>query len=236
MDISSRIVGLESLPAQEVAYVYQQLLRPAFRPEELPTLKEILRVYSGEDAAPSGVLIQDGEPVGIYLCASYVGGRVRLLTHMAVSAKARGAGIGSRLLDHVAHRQDWPEPADLVLAEVDDPRVWPADAETGDPVARLRFYERHGARLLSLAHVQPEVRPGSGRVRGMFLLCLDRGPAADAGLLAEFLAEYFTECEGPESLADPEVQELLAAASHVPLADSLRAVSEWQQLPVGGRP
>lgn len=234
MDISSRIVGLESLPAQEVAYVYQQLLRPAFRPEELPTLKEILRVYSGEDAAPSGVLIQDGEPVGIYLCASYVGGRVRLLTHMAVSAQARGGGIGSRLLDHIGHRQDWPR-AELVLAEVDDPRVWPADAGTGDPVARLRFYARHGARLLPLSHVQPEVRPGSGRVRGMFLLRLDQGPDPEADLVGRFLAEYFTECEGPESLADPEVAELLDSASQVSLVDSLLPVSDWEQLPVGDR-
>lgn len=230
-DSASDIRPLAALTTAEIIAVYDTLLRPSFRPEELVSIGDVLRLYAGEDPAPSGVLLRDGQPLGIHLCEAYVDGRVLLLTHLAVSSEARGGGIGSQLLDHAARQLEDSWPGAVVLGEVDDPRVWPGTPATGDPVARLQFYGRHGARLLPLSFVQPELQPGAGRVGGMFLMRLDRQGTPTPGLLPRFLAEYYTACEGGEALADPAVQAVLAAAAEVDLDRGLLPMTEWERLP-----
>lgn len=218
--------SLAELTDAEVDEVYRRLLVPTFRPEELVTLDEVRATFTGPDAQPSDVVLADGRPVGVMLGTWYAGRRALLLTYLALDPSARGLGLGGRLVREVLPRWVAASPGALVVAEVDDPRAWAADATQGDPVARLRFYGRHGARLVPLPYVQPSLRPGAPRVDGMLLLRLDATPGLTGDVLATFLADYYVDAEGPAAPADPQVAALLAAARALDL-DALWPVDRW---------
>ena len=141
-------VTLGDLGEADVARVHDRLLAPTFRPDELLTLHELRRDFTGPAAQAQVVaqargehvvVLADAEPVAVMLGGWFVDHRVLLLTYLAVDPAARGLGLGSRLLRDVLGRWAAQQPGALVLAEVDDPRHWPADGVQGDPVARLRF-------------------------------------------------------------------------------------------------
>ncbi|MDC7122261.1 GNAT family N-acetyltransferase [Cellulomonas fimi] len=217
---------LADLTPAEVEDVYARLLAPTFRPEELMSLGEVRATFTGPDAQPSDVVLADGRPVGVMLGTWYADRRALLLTYLALDPSSRGLGLGGRLLREVLPRWAAASPGALVLAEVDDPRVWAADATQGDPVARLRFYGRHGARLVPLPYVQPSLSPGAPRVDGMLLLRLDATPGLTGDALAAFLADYYAEAEGPGAVADAQVVRLLDAARALDL-DALWPVDRW---------
>lgn len=222
---------LSELPADAVAYVYRRLLIPSFRQEELVSLDEIRAAYGPSGADPSIVITADDLPVAVMLGEWYVDHRVLLLSYLSVDRRIRGTGLGTRLVREVLPQ--WCEGREvLVLAEVDDPRSWPASGDSGDPHARLRFYDRHGARLFPLRYFQPSLREGSPRVHSMLLLRLDRGLEASGELLAAFLQEYFTVCEGPEVLQEPQVSSLIAAARDLDLQRGAWPVSRWSEVPL----
>ncbi|WP_238146866.1 hypothetical protein [Ornithinimicrobium murale] len=58
-----------------------------------------------------------------------------------------------------------------MVAEAERPDRHTGSPEFGDPNARLRFYERHGARALDLPYFQPPIGDGEP-VHGMLLLAL----------------------------------------------------------------
>jgi GNAT superfamily N-acetyltransferase len=194
------------------------------------TLDEMRAAYCRPGADPSVVVLADARPVAVMLGTWFADGRVLLLSYLSVDRSLRGTGVGARLVGEVVPA--WCAGRDAaVLAEVDDPRRWPADDDAGDPRARLRFYDRLGARLLPLPYLQPSLRPGSPRVEGMLLLRLDRSATAPRDVLAAFLEEYFTACEGPASLADPPVSGLLERARGLDLERDAWPVSRWPQIP-----
>lgn len=225
-----REAPLSELPPETVHEVYERLLRPAFRREELLTLEELRSAYGPDGQDPSVVALRDGAPEAVMLGEWYADGQVLLLAYLAVAPAGRGTGVGTRLVREVLpvwHREVLNA---LVLAEVDDPRYWPGGAYEGDPRARLRFYERHGARLVPIDYFQPSLRPGSDRVEGMLLIRLDTSAGQPPGLLAAFLSEYFSVCEGPTVLGDPAVAALLSAAADVDLDDGMWPLSRWREL------
>lgn len=225
------VVSLAECSASETVEIYERLLRPAFRSDELLSLDEFVAAYTGEESEPSGVLLRDGKPIAAFLGEWYVDHHVLLLAYLAVDPEARGQGAGSCLIDVVVMQLQSMWPDAMVLGEVDDPRVWPGDALTGDARARLRFYERRAARLLPVRYFQPALREDMNRVHGMFLMRLDQGASAPQGDLRQFLVEYFTTCEGPGSLDDPEVAELLGAAEALDINHGLLSLSQWPRMP-----
>jgi GNAT superfamily N-acetyltransferase len=222
---------LADLPPDIVRDIYSRILKPAFRPEELMTFEELVSTYTGGGEDPSYVLLRTGAPVAVMLGEWYASHRVLLLAYLAVAEEIRGSGIGGQLMRSVLPHWYADTSGALVVAEVDDPRSWATDRRRGDPVARLRFYERHGARLLPLLYFQPSLRAGSPRVRGMFLLRLDHSARVPSDVLSEFLVEYFTICEGPSAIYDPEVAELLSNAGAVDLVADALEVRRWTNLP-----
>ncbi|MYS20016.1 N-acetyltransferase [Streptomyces sp. SID4948] len=182
--------------------VYDDLLVTAFPPDELITRDELRSGLAG--GAMLGALVAaDGRPMGVALGEFSAESRILLLAYMSVRGDARSGGIGGLLMDS-AVRGSWQERLSplITLAEIEHPAAHSADAQRGDPGARLRFYARQGAKALDVPYFQPALRPGASRVPGMVLGVLATGPAL-AGAIAipgepvrTFLTEYFVTTEG----------------------------------------
>ena len=201
----------------------QALFESAFPPDELMTFDE-LQVAVSEAGTCGAVVQRSGKVLGAYVTEDFLGGRVVLLAYLAVDPDSRGEGVGTLLVRRLTAENRVREgPAPLVVAEIEDPRFHRPGAH-GDPVARLRFYDRLGTRLLPLPYVQPALRPTAARVDHMLLVTLDAASATvDGALVAEFLEEYFVGCEGPAVVDDPLVSELIGRAhgdgGRLPLLD-----------------
>jgi hypothetical protein len=174
--------------------------------------------------------------VGAALGEHYGSSNVVLLAYLAVRADCRGSGIGGALLGRAlpAWRERFAPAA--ILAEVEDPRGRGAGPH-GDPVARLRFYERAGAKVLPLRYFQPSVGRGMPRVHGMYLICLDAWrQAIPKDVVIAFLDEYMEVAEGHEAAtADPEYLAVRGQADAWPDEIPLWLLSRALEFPVSGR-
>ena len=213
----------------DLTRVHDDVLRPSFPDDELadlPTLQAMLA-----DGTLRLVVAQDEHGLrGAAIAEWFPATGVLLLAYLAIAPGARGGGVGSRLLDHAVDA--WRTDLDpwLVVAEVEDPAQHTGSEEHGDPTARLRFYRRHGARVLPLPYAQPAMHAGGRRVPGLLLLALcasgDRlaGVEADGTWLVPtaplraFLEEYFTLSEGTAPTG-PEWDAIVGALT----ADTIRA-------------
>jgi GNAT superfamily N-acetyltransferase len=196
--------------------VHDRLLRPNFHPDEM-TAPDDLRaaVLAGRCVVSAVVDDRDG-PVAAAVGHWDGAHRVLLLSYLAVHPGHRSGGLGSLLMKEVGGSwQDRFHPV-VTLAEVEHPLAHPARPDHGDPVARLRFYGRHGARALDLPYFQPALRPGADRVHGMLLLALAPLPAGPspcalaAAPVEGFLTRYLRSSEGRVG-ADREAADLLRA-------------------------
>lgn len=204
-----RTVPLAALDDETLRRAYTTLLEPAFPPAELVTFEELRGARRGP--VTRGIVVFHGdEPIAVIVTEDCLEGQVLLVAYLVVAAAARGAGIGARLL---AEGTRSPALTPLVLAEVEDPRYFAA-SDAGHPVARIRFYDRVGSRLLPLPYVQPSLRPGLPRVDGLLLIAINApGTDVDGHVIAAFLDEYYGLCEGHEAVrADPSYLALRTAA------------------------
>ena len=215
-------VAMGSLSERLLRTYYDNLMAPAFPPAELMTYEELREAL--DDGGTRGlVVLEDGTPVAGLVTQDYVDGRVLLLAYVVVTAGLRGRGVGADLVGRATGR----EPR-LVLAEIEDPRFHRADEHMGDPVARLRFYDRLGSRLLPLPYTVPSPRHGSPRVENLLLITIPSAvPTADGidgGLVADFLDEYYLACEGPGVVAGDEDYLALRRATRAPGPLPLRSL------------
>ncbi|MGW2278875.1 GNAT family N-acetyltransferase [Streptomyces sp. NPDC001770] len=209
-------IGLDS-PLLDV--VYDELLVPNFPAHELVTREE-LRAGLKSGAQWISAVVREGRPDGVAIAEWSPASRVLLLSYMAVRRDLRSSGIGGALMGEI--RTGWQARVHplLTLAEVEHPAAHRPDGEHGDQTARLRFYARHGARVLDVPYFQPSLRPGAARVPGMVLALLTTAPeladAADGAAVVPsepvrgYMTEYFEEAEGsvPD---DPATTALFAA-------------------------
>lgn len=204
------IVETAALNQPMLERFYHTVLQPSIHAAELLTLEEICDAYLGPDAAPGALLVEDGEPIAGILGELYPASRVLLIGYLAVHHSRRSRGNGAALLAETLPKWQASLRPSLTIAEVDDPRFHAPDDKKGDPVARLRFYSRAGARLLAIPYFQPSLRPAFPRVRDMLLISYDIvDDAIPRHVLAAFLREYFEFCEGKAALTDPEVRTLM---------------------------
>jgi GNAT superfamily N-acetyltransferase len=198
--------GIQDGPLLE--HFYRDVLVPYFDADVLVSVSDLHHALLTEASDTDIVVAVDagGTVVGGAVGDWDPESRVYLLSYLAVGATLRSKGVGALLMEHV--RSWWEKRgACVALAEVDDPRHHQA-SEHGDPVARLRFYERCGAQVLGVAYTQPEVQAGLGRVHGMLLLTFVVGAEARQGdgirtdVLRRFLGGYLALAEGvaPEDL------------------------------------
>ena len=200
---------------------YRELMEPSFAPAELMTYQELLTAVRNPGA--DGLMVMEGsKPVAGLVVEEYLDGRLLLLAYVVVAASLRGQGTGARLIATAVGSDPRP-----VLAEIEDPRFHAADEHRGDPVARARFYERLGSRLLPLPYVQPSFRPGSPRVPNLLLITIPSaapvGDTINGVLVGDFLTEYYSACEGEETVAADEsfrrLDEAARSQGHIQLGE-----------------
>jgi GNAT superfamily N-acetyltransferase len=197
---------------------YDEVLRSSLPSSELEAkrvLEARIREGGSTQTLATVVLSADGRVGGGVVGEWYAGSRCLLVGYLAVRRHLRGQGIGSLLMHDVVIGRWAQRRPELVLGEIDDPRVASPDAG-GDPIARLRFFSRLPARLLRLPYLQPEVRTGEGRVR-MLLIAVHAAPSAlvvggDAvhgRVVRAFIEEYFADAERTAATDDPTLAALL---------------------------
>jgi GNAT superfamily N-acetyltransferase len=205
---------------------YQEVLEPSFPAAELVQLDDLSSELAGDESGLHCSIVLDGaEPIAGIISEEYSRG-VLLLSYLAVRADWRNRGLGSRLIAEVVPRWQDTLRSPLIVAEVEHPKFHGPNA-FGDPVARLRMYERMGARLLPIPYFQPALRPDLPRVRGMVLICLGSVPTAVApDIVAGFLDEYMGACEGEQAVrTDPEYLALRESVTAFPKAVPLWPLS-----------
>ena len=209
--------------------IYHQVLTPAFTPDELESL-DVLKGYlesSPPEAFGLYAVDPDDNPIGCSIYYPYPVANVLLLGYMAVVANGRSRGVGSLLFEEGQRRWFGSGQYDLVLAELDDPRVFPV-ANGIDPERRIHFYSNLGGQLICGPYFAPCIRPGGERVYDMLLVELggstralqDDPGAVSASFVATFLREYFSVEEGLGNFDREDLRWLMEAyerAGTIPL-------------------
>lgn len=196
-----RIVKLTSGPF--VSELYRAVLQPSFMPSELVSEAELGKMIT--DGHPGLIALDDDDQV--------LGGaigewdaelRIMLLCWLAIRPGIRGGGVGGALLEAATDSWSTDFAPCLILAEVEDPQKHHGTEATGDPVARLRFYQQRGAKALDLPYFQASIGEGQPRVPDLLLMVLRSEPrfagaeadTIDSGLIRAYLESYQIQCEG----------------------------------------
>jgi len=184
--------------------LYEEILQPSFPPDELCTLESVQFLAGSGRGLVWAAFADDDTILGAAVGDWDPDTRVMLLSWLAVRPGHRGGGIGGPLLDRAM--AEWRTRHDpcLILAEVEDPAIHEASEDKGDPVARLRFYQRRGARALDIPYFQAALGPDKSRVRGLLLMVLHADPtfAGDqpdtvrGTVIRAYLETYQRVCEG----------------------------------------
>jgi GNAT superfamily N-acetyltransferase len=223
-----------------VERLHREVLRVSFSPDELDGADVLAEGLRDGCTLASIALDADGSVLGGVVAEVYAREHVLLLAYLAVRPDLRGRGIGTQLMEHVEPRWYARTDIDLAVAEVHDPRPW-ANAAGEDPLARLRLYERMGARVLAVPFVQPALGPGRARVPGFLLLAfhvdrtieVEEGGVAAIGsdIVGGFVRRYYEIAEGAPDPADSQLNDLLARIEERPTIQLL-PIREYDRIPL----
>jgi GNAT superfamily N-acetyltransferase len=181
----------------ELAGFHHGIYREAF-PEQYEPLEAWERALAGE--APYELTIdfaREGAAIIGGICYElYPQSRCGFLTYLVVAPAARGRGVGKQLLDG-ALRSLRARGAIAIFAEVNDPERDGKTTETREEkAARLAMFMRWGAKLVDFPYVQPSLGPGLSRDHGLRLLAFDAENEIPGEVIAGFVRELYTACEG----------------------------------------
>lgn len=215
------ITEMDGADADAIAEFYRCILAPHFQPDELETSENFTVGLKCGGTRALVARTAEGAIVGGAVGDWFSRSRVLLLSYLAVPAAGRGTGIGGQLMKAVTEVWGKRFSPSLFIMEVEDPRHYRAEANFGDPEARVRFYDRLGARVLPVPYFQPALGPTGCRVPHLMLMVFG-GTAAPSGaqrvagqIVEVFLTEYIEGCEGPVRPDDTEAQRLLAACQRL---------------------
>ncbi len=200
-----------------VADFYAHILLPHFRAEELVSKENFAAELKSGGSRALVAHTATGVIAGGAVAEVFPRSGVVLLSYIAVPPRGRGLGTGSVLMRAATAIWGAAWRPRLMVMEVEDPGHFGNDETFGDPYARVRFYERLGARILPVPYFQPALGAGRDRVRHLMLMVfggteVPRGTSRIDGQLVEsFLTEYLEACEGQVRSDDEEAQRLLAA-------------------------
>jgi GNAT superfamily N-acetyltransferase len=200
-----------------VADFYERILLPHFRADELVSRENFAAGLRSGDSSALVARTADGVIAGGAVGDLFPHSGVVLLSYIAVPPEGRGLGTGGALMKAAAALWGtaWRPP--LMVMEVEDPRHFGNDEKLGDPYARVRFYERLGARILPVPYFQPALGDGRDRVRHLMLMVFGGTEVppgtrqVDGQLVESFLTEYLEDSEGQVRSDDEEARRLLTA-------------------------
>jgi GNAT superfamily N-acetyltransferase len=221
----------------DLAALHDRVLAPSFPPAELVALGELTRAVLARELRVLALTGDDGLPVAGAVGDWSPASGVLLVLYLAIAPGRRSAGLGGRLLTAALDAWQAELSPVAVLAEVEHPAFHRASPEHGDPVARVRFYARHGGQALAVPYFQPGAGPGAPRVPALLLVALRSAGRVSlpARPVREFLSGYLRACEG-DVVDDAPTRALFAALAGdtVPLVplDEV-ATAPRSQLPVG---
>ena len=204
----------ENAPQAEELLVelHDSVLSVSFPPEEYlrpPALDEV-------DGPVLIACQKDGLVLGGALGEWYPRSESLLLAYLAVRHGFRAKGIGKLLMAAVVER--WLSKVPLAFLELHDPCHYTLHPDYGDPVARLRFYDHFGVRILAIPYFQPSLAEHLPRAYHLLLGVItpegvEPPPTIPGARVAAFIEEYFEVSEGSDALRNPEVQRLLEACA-----------------------
>lgn len=151
-----------------VRSLHRDVLVPSFPPTELVEERSFLADHAAGRLRSLGV-VEDGRVVAGVVGSWFPDARVLLVLYLAIAPGRRGGGVGGRLVPAALASWRALDPL-LVVGEVEHPDHHTGSEAHGDPVARLRFYARLGARVLALPYFQPGDGPGGERVPALLLV------------------------------------------------------------------
>jgi len=227
--VDIRLCNACEIEDAQLAALYDRVLAWSFPRPELITRAEFLDAATDPDSDTHVLVALDpaDEVVGGIVGEWFAECRVLLVSYVAIAPGLRGDGIGRRLItESLAQWWSLLEPL-LILGEVEDPRIHPA-TEYGDPVARLRLYDRLGALILPLPYFQPAIHEDSDRVRDLFLMVFAADASywssgnVEASVVLSFLEQNLLACEGHINPNDEEIRALRAAVDRtgrIPMLD-----------------
>ncbi len=212
-----RVEQLNGTDASTAADFYRRILVPHFRADEMDTEEDFTVSLAQDKTMALAARMADGAMAGGAVADFFPRSSVLLLSYIAVLPAGRGSGIGSILMNGVTEAGNAHYAPALMVMEVEDPQHHSADPSLGDPEARVRFYERLGARTLPVPYFQPSLGAGRERVRNLLLMVFGgSGMPSGAGrvdgtVVEAFLTEFLEHYEGPPRADDAEAQHMLAA-------------------------
>lgn len=208
------ITRLESAGTQ-LDELYREVFEPSFRSDELCGLESLRALVDLGRGDCWVTLSADGQVLGGLLGEWDPEPGVMLLSWIAIRPGWRGAGIGTPMLEAALASWKVRFGPCLILSEVEDPAHHPVDEAHGDPVARLAFYTRRGARILDLPYFQAALGPGRQRVDQLLLLVLHVDPkfagpepnTVSGDAMRTYIELYQQACEGAVA-TDPQAMAL----------------------------
>jgi GNAT superfamily N-acetyltransferase len=151
---------LDTLPPRAVGDV-RRIYEEGFPPHQRADFAEVSERRQGDESALA--LVRGGHPCGFAMLRSLGDTGWIYLRYFVVDRHQRGQGLGGVLWDQLAA---WLRAAGftLLVFDVDDPaEPGQEPGETSIRSRRIRFYERHGARLLPVTGYRtPHVAPHAG--------------------------------------------------------------------------
>lgn len=167
MRLTVRVAGPEDRRA-----AFDAVLAPSFVHDELEPFEEFeAKLDDGTTTLLVGVNETD-EMVAAAVFVSIRSVSAVVLRQMATRQDLRGTGIGTELYHEFLRTLEQSEQPSLVLAEVQHPDYHESHPEHGDPLSRLRFYDRFDALILDVPYYQPALTPELKPVYGLLLLAL----------------------------------------------------------------
>lgn len=179
----------------------ENIYEPAFPdPDEREPFDKIIeRVLCPGDVQTFVVLgIEGNEVMGGIAADWYPGCRSLEIIYIAVAAEHCRKGLGRRILREGTRMicKALGDKLTYVFAEVENPFMSQHPTRNIDPVSRLRFFSKEGARRVPVSYIQPPLDNGLDYASNLFLICfpaftaasLDSIPAED---LSAFLNAFY---------------------------------------------